>query len=257
MLLNNFLEGAAENRFQKGGHWRFILLFIGFNLLLVAYCLRLPLGDFGNYYYGSKFFVSGIEPLRLYEDLHEFNTLIRQYEIGPFFENYTPVPPFSLLFYVPFLLFTSFWAKLLFNLLSLALFSFSLYRVIRQSGFMNNWFYLLPLVFFRPLFSNSQQGQAYLLIAALLLELFVSWQNRRPLRSGLILAFLFSLKIFPAFMVIFFLLKRDRKAIAWFLLFSLVLAGITCAAVGTSTCLFYYNGVLPRLAMNEITSPFT
>jgi hypothetical protein len=257
MVLNNFLEGGTENRFRKAEHRRFMLAFIAFNLLLIAYSLFSPLGDFGNYYYGSKFFVSGIEPLKLYEDLHYFNTLIRQYESGPFFENYTPVPPFSLLFYIPFLAFKCSWAKLVFNLLSLVLLSFSLQRAIKHVGFINYWFYLLPLIFFQPLLSNYQQGQAYLLVAALLLDLFVSWQSRQAIRSGLILALLFSIKIFPAFIGIIFLLKKDWKPVAWSALFSLLLAGVTYVAVGQSTCLFYYSHILPKLAINEITSPFS
>jgi hypothetical protein len=256
MALNNFLERGSENRFHKGGSRQFMLLFVAFNLSLIACSVLAPLGDFGNYYYGSRFFVSGIDPLRMYEDIHDFNVLIRPFESGPFFENYTPVPPFSLLFYIPFLVFSCFWAKVAFNIVSLVLLSFSLWRAMRHSGFINYRLYLLPLIFFQSLLSNYQQGQAYLLIAAGLLELFISWQNRQAVRSGLILALLFSLKIFPVFIVIFFVLKRDWKPVAWFLLFSLVLAGITCTAVGISTCLFYVADVLPKLAANEITSPF-
>jgi hypothetical protein len=237
-------------------HKIYVLFFALFNLLLIFFTSGHPVGDFGNYYFGSKFFYEGIEPLNFYKDLHFFNATIRNYETGPFFENYTPVPPFSLIFYLPFLGFKCAQAKFLFNLFSLVVLSVSLYRTMRQIDYFSRWFYLLPLLFFFPLYSNFHQGQTYVLMAALLLEFFIALENNFKWRVGLIAALLFSLKIFPAFILIVPLFKRDWKTMGWAALFLCFLQGITFLSVGSETFSYYYYEVLPRLAHNEVTEPF-
>ncbi|MES2678423.1 MAG: glycosyltransferase family 87 protein [Bacteroidota bacterium] len=237
-------------------HKIFILFFALFNLLLIFLTYQHPIGDFGNYYFGSKFFYEGTDPLKFYGDLHFFNSEIRNYETGPFFENYTPVPPFSLVFYLPFLVFKCTQAKILFNLFSLLVLSVSLYRMIRHLNFFSPWFYLLPLLFFFPLYSNFHQGQSYVLIAALLLEFFIAIDRHLTWRAGLIVALLFSLKIFPAFIMIVPLFKKDWKTIGWSVLFICLLQLITFLSVGRDSFVYYYFEVLPGLAHNEVTEPF-
>lgn len=234
----------------------FILYFFLFNLVLVFFTYRHAIGDFGNYYYGSKFFLDGINPIKFYKDLHFFNSEIRHFEAGVFFENYTPVPPFSLLFYLPFLIFKCSQAKFIFNLFGLLVLSASLYRTIKSANIFSFWFYLLPLIFFQPLYSNFYQGQSYLLVAALLLEFIISYQAGTTWRVGLIIAILFSLKIFPAFIIIVILLKKQWQQVLWTMVFLITLQLLTFLLIGEETFSYYYTEVLPRLFDNDITAPF-
>src|SRR5688572_25566477 len=78
-----------------------------------------PIGDFGNYYYGSKVWKEGKDASLLYSDAHWFNEQIRSYGEKDYFENYAPVPPISLIVYYPFTFFESHTAKIIFNLLGI------------------------------------------------------------------------------------------------------------------------------------------
>ena len=215
-----------------------------------------PIGDFGNYYYGSKFSREGIDPLKFYTSIHFFNVSIRPYETGAFFENYTPVPPFSLLFYLPFTFVKSATAKIIFNFFSLILFAFAFARLIKTLKNFSLAFYLLPFIFIQPLYSNFHHGQTYLIIAALLFELFIAVHSKQKITAGIIIALLFSLKIFPAFIVLIFIFKKDWKTIYWAVIFTGLLQVVTFVFVGKAVMVNYYCSIFPRLALNDVTEPF-
>ncbi|MEO6304031.1 MAG: glycosyltransferase family 87 protein [Bacteroidia bacterium] len=216
-----------------------------------------PIGDFGNYYYGSKFFREGIDPLKFYQDIHFFNEQIKNHESGTFFENYAPVPPFSLIFYWPFTFLKLAVAKFIFSLIGLIFFCFSLERLTRKLEVFNFSFYLLPIIFLLPLHSNFHQGQTYLLITALLFEFYIALQDDEKMRLGIIIAVLFALKIFPAFIAIIFFFKKDWKTIGWIVLFTSFVLAIVYFFISNRVADYYYLQVFPRLALNDITEPFS
>ncbi len=234
----------------------FILFFFVFNAALILLTYSDPVGDFGNYYYGSQFFLDGIPPIKFYQDIHFFNAEIRKFQSGVFFENYTPVPPFSLLFYLPFVLFKIFQAKLIFSFIGLFALSFSMYRFIQRANIFNIRFYLIPLVFFQALYSNFHQGQTYLLIAALLIEFAIAYQSDTAWRAGLIIALLFCLKIFPAFVVVVIFFKKKWKQLFFTLFFIASFQLITCFVIGLDAFEHYYSDILPRLLKGDVTQPF-
>ncbi len=259
--LNNFITTGLgrlfENKFGQANYRLFIYFFALCCAGLIALTFKDPIGDFGNYYYGSKFFREGTDPVKIYQDIHFFNEKIKVSENGIFFENYTPVPPFSLIFYLPFTFLNLLTAKLIFNLLCVLIFCFSLHRIIKTLQIFSLSFYFLPFIFLQALHSNFHHGQAYLLIAALLFELYIAWQNEKRVTIALIIAFLFALKIFPAFMAIIFIFKKDFKTIGWIVLACCVLQLFTFLTVGNATMAYYYMDVFPRLALNDVTEPFS
>ena len=215
-----------------------------------------PIGDFGNYYYGSKIFMDGNFSIQNYKSIVHFNTQILAYGETNFFENYIPVPPFSILFYLPFVFFKSITAKLVFNLLTLILFCFSLARVLKTLN-VNSWaVLLLPIVFFGPLYNNIIQGQSYLLIAALLMEAFIVSEKNKPFLAAILIGLCMCLKIFPGIILVYFLLKRQYKICLLTLLVCLVLIIFTAFLVHWDVVAYYCWYVLPRLFNNDIIGPY-
>ena len=90
-------------------------LFLVIGLLIIGITINYPIGDFGNYYYGSKLFSEGKFSVLDYQSIQHFNQQISTYGQHNYFENYTPVPPFSILFYLPFIFLNSIVAKITFN----------------------------------------------------------------------------------------------------------------------------------------------
>ena len=188
-----------------------IMVFLIIGFILITITKNNPIGDFGNYYYGSKIFIDGKFSILNYKSIIHFNTQILAYGETNFFENYIPVPPFSILFYLPLVFFKSITAKLVFNLLTLILFCFSLARVLKILN-INSWvIVLLPIVFFGPLYNNIIQGQSYLLVAALLIEAYIASEKNKFFLTSLLIGLCICLKIFPAIFLIYFLLKRQYK----------------------------------------------
>lgn len=232
------------------------VLFLIAGLIGLVLSRSAPIGDFGNYYYGSRLLLDGKFDLRLYTDIHYFNQQITSYGETQFFENYIPVPPFSALFYTPFCIFSSHQAKLVFNLLGLLLFCLSTYRLQQVVVLRSRLTLLLPLVFFIPIYNNLLQGQTYLLITSLLIESFILSRKKRWLLPGLYLSLAISLKLFPAFALLFFLLNRDYRTAIATSLFTLLLCLVTAMVVPSGIVSHYLGAIVPRLADNDVVGAF-
>lgn len=232
------------------------LLFFVSGLLIIIATYRYPIGDFGNYYYGSKIFLEGNFSLKNYKDISYFNQQIAVYGETHYFENYIPVPPFSLLFYLPFAILKSIYAKVFFNLISLSVFSFSLYRLLKYLTANTLFLYFLPVVFFYPLYNNIMQGQAYLLVTALLIEAYIASEKNKQITASVFLAVTISLKIFPGFILFYFLVKKNYKSVLYTILISLILYLMTGLAAGFNTITYYAFNVIPRLMNNDIIGSY-
>lgn len=140
---------------------------------------KAPIGDFGNYYYATKFWQEGTFDRGVYEPF-VFNERVAAVSPEPLYLNYTPVPPLSVPAYLPFTAIGKVHtAKLVFGLLGLVLFLVTLYRVITFFKLERNpWLLALPLIFFTPFRNNFWQGQSYLYLTAFLLEGVVQWKKK-------------------------------------------------------------------------------
>ena len=74
-------------------------------------------------------------------------------------------------------------------------------------------------------------GQVNTLIAALIAAFFIAWVAGKRLRSGMWLAGAIAVKVVPAFLVLFPLLRRDRRSLTGVVLGSILLCGVLPACV--------------------------
>lgn len=233
-----------------------VLSFAVLGLLFIVLAKNKPIGDFGNYYYGSRLFKDEAKVDSLYKSIHWFNTKIHNYGEKDYFENYTSVPPLSLLAYYPFTFVGSGMAKIIFNTLSVFVFSFSLFRFLKFLKADDPKILLVAFAFIFPFYNNILQGQSYLIITALLFEIYISYQKRSFLLTAFLIAIVFHLKIFPAFILLFFLFRKEYKVVVFSLCF-IVALGILCGLfVGRDILEYYINQILPRLTKNEIIDPY-
>ncbi len=224
---------------------------------LIVLCSWHPIGDFGNYYYGSLFFRQGISPIQFYLDTHFFNQSIRAYETGLFFENYAPVPPFSLLFYLPLTFFKASYAKLIFNGVSLLLICGAFNKWFKQFVSLKTWHLVLPVIMCMPLYFNFHHAQTYILLVALLLIFHVQLAKQNTLKAALLLALMISLKISPILFFIFLLLQKQFKVIVYTLVALSILHLPVFIFCGVEVIEFYVTQALPKFFANEITDPLS
>lgn len=230
--------------------------FLIIGLIIIIATKNYPIGDFGNYFYGSKIYLDGNFTIENYKSIVHFNNQIIAYGETNFFENYIPVPPFNLLFYSTFTIFKSITSKLIFNALSIVLFCFSLNRILKVL-LVKSWFILfLPLVFFFTLYNNIIQGQTYLLIISLLMEAFIASEKNKTLLASFFVTVCICLKIFPAIILIYFLFKKKNKIFVFTVVISLLFYIITAYASNSEMVKYYFTDIVPRLLNNDVVGAY-
>lgn len=236
-----------------------LLIYLLPTFVILFYCLiksiDAPIGDFGNYYYGSKFLAEGQFNNWIY-DPATFNQKI--YALGQrnFFLNYTPVPPLSALVYVPFSFINITYSKFIFNLLGSMLFCITLIRLHHYFKQPNYLLLILPIIFFIPIQSNIYQGQAYFFILYLLMEGMMQYEKGNVFIAAILWALSIHLKISPAFVFMFLLAKGKFKAIAYLAIICLVLFVCSLLFIPINVWQNYILEILPRLFNGEINNTY-
>ncbi len=231
-------------------------MFLLAGLCLIIFTQNYPVGDFGNYYYGSKLFIDSKFSVLDYQSISHFNQQICNYDESHFFENYTPIPPFSLIAYLPFAFLSCLKAKLIFNLIGLNFFCFSLQRLLSYCSIEGWKAYLVPFIFLYPLYNCIYQGQSYLIITAFLMESFLASENSKYWLSAFYLALCISLKLFPVFMIFYFVLKKEYRIALYSILLTVILFLVTQIFIDTDIILYYVKEVVPRLLNNDIIGSY-
>lgn len=224
-------------------------------IVLIVRAVKVPIGDFGNYYYASKFLLNGTWGTWVY-DPASFNLQI--YALGQrnFFLNYTPVPPLSAVLYLPFVFFTPPTAKLLWNIITLLLFLWSLWRLSKHVNFDNRLLLLIPVVVFIPIRNNIFEGQSYFLLFFLLAEGFIQYTNKNFMLMALCWAISIHLKVSPAFVLFFLVFQKDLKSMGLLVATVLILTIISMPLIGVDIWKNYVFKLLPRLYVGAINNTY-
>jgi hypothetical protein len=187
---------------------------------------------------------------------HSFNLAIAAHGTNEIYTSYAPHSPFLALFFSPFSLVSLETAKLLFNLLSLGLFLFSLRNLVKLYPLKPIFIFLLPLLFFIPFRNNFLFGQVYFLLFFLLVEGFIAYKKERYWRMGFFWGVAVLLKIIPIILFGFLFFKQKWRGIIYFGLVCLSLTAISLLVSGTEVWMFYFLKVLPKSGAGEITTEF-
>lgn len=113
----------------------------------------------------------------------------------------------------------------------------------------------MPFIFLYPLYNCIYQGQSYLIITAFLIESFLASEKSRYWLSAFYLALCISLKLFPVFVIVYFVLKKEYRIVIYSILLTLILLLVTLIT-GTDIVFYYIEEVIPRLLNNDIIGPY-
>lgn len=224
-------------------------------LALVLRAINKPVGDFGNYYYASKFLLNSQFGDWVY-DPSVFNLKI--YELGQrdFFLNYNP-PPIVAIFYLPFTLFNVVWAKTIWNLLNCFILIFCLYRV-QKTFFVRPFFLIIvPVLFFTPIRNNLVEGQSYFLLLFLLVEGFIQYQKGNGWLMSILWSVSILIKIFPVFVMLFLFFSKEYKYLMKLIVTIACLVILSLSLVDYSVWYYYLKTILPKLLAGEINDTYS
>jgi len=217
--------------------------------------IHFPIHDFANYYFGGTFLRNGHFNTAVYFP-YSFNKNISEMGYHGIFASYTPNTPFLGVLFFPFSFLSIATAKLLWNSISLLLFIVGLYRLVSFYKINPTSVLLVPFLFFVPLKNELLFGQVYLLLFFLLCESLLAYEKKQFPKMAVFLSFAILLKVFPVFLILLFLFKKELKPLG-FTMISCLLFGIFSAVfVGTEIWVFYFNTVLPKAFNGEIATAF-
>ncbi len=214
-----------------------------------------PPHDFANYYFGAHFLTEGNLGTWIYFP-HEFNLAIAETGTNGIFASYAPNSPFLSILFVPFTLMSLAVAKGIFNILSIALFLISLYRLANTFKIKPVFLFFLPIVFFIPLRNSILFGQVYLLLFVLLSEGFLAYRKKSYVKLSIFWSLAIFIKVFPVLLFAMLLFRKKWKALGYLGTACIILLVLSIMLTGADIWEFFVSSVLPLAGRGEITREY-
>jgi len=172
---------------------------------------------------------------------------------NPFFPSVNAHPPTSILLAVPIAWLEYPDAFMVWNLFSLALFGISIWLVARElhmtvstSGLLVGWTLFL---FCNPFRQQVNEGQLNMVLLTLITGAWVLDRSDRVGWAGALIGLAAAIKVFPGFMLVYYAVRGQWKAVLTGALALLGATGLTVLAVGKETYATYHRDVLPHIVM--------
>jgi hypothetical protein len=210
--------------------------------------------DFPNYYTSARLVHEGYDTSRMYEwpwiEREKDHRAIDIRVIG-----LMPITPFSTLFIWPIAGPTPLAAKHVWILLSLALLVPIAWLLRSMTGLSYQRVALVLALCF-PLHRNLSYGQFYIFLLFLIVA--ACWSYLRGFRAlaGVLVAIAAACKIFPVLFFVFFLRRRDWRALSWACFTILAAAALSVAVFGWNVHRTYLHEILPATLHGEGMPPY-
>lgn len=214
-----------------------------------------PVHDFANYYFSGKFLAEGHFSSWIYFP-YEFNQAIAAEGHPNIFASYAPNTPFLALVFLPLSFLSIGTAKLLFNLISILLFVFTLRRLVKFYRIKPEYVLAIPFVFYIPIRNELLFGQVYFLLFFLLGETWLAYKRNETIKTAILIASAILLKVFPALLLLAFLFRKKYELLGYIGGCCVVLFSLSAVFGGVDIWVFFLENVLPKAASGEISESF-
>lgn len=116
-----------------------------------------------------------------------------------------------------------------------------------QSGWKQYFVWLLPLLFL-PTLETFMSGQIVPIMLVLIVGAMVAYKHDRPLLAGGLLAIITWLKIYPIFIIGYFILRRDWRVVVSAFVVGIVLLMLQIGISGFGVMMTFFTETLVNLA---------
>src|SRR5262249_24451048 len=211
--------------------------------------------DFPNYYTAAVL-VRHRAPLRDYYDWTWFQRQMIFAGVRNQLGAYLPQTPLTMLPIVPMAGFPVQTAKQIWLLLNLGFLAATLWMLAKATQIPIECIAILMFLGYGSLHSNFRLGQYYIFLLFLLTLAFYCLKRGKSIASGFLCGFGLGLKLYGGPFLLYFIAKRNWKAVAGMLAASAVAAGIAVALFGWGDIHFYATQILPRSLEGEVIDPY-
>jgi len=249
-----------NNKILQNINWKTLLYFCPL-LIVLSYSfyqsLAFNLHDFSNSYFSARMIREGVSPSHLF-DIYEFNSYIWNLGYPDVLVDFYLNSPFTISFFYPLSYIENpYVAKAIFNFISIVLFCWSLYILIRKKlEGRYSLLLLLPILFFVPIRNQILFGQSYFLVFSLIIFGFLFMENKREGIGASLLSVAVLLKIFPVFYGVTLLFYKSWKAVLLGILTLLTLVLFSIYISGFSLWETYVMEIIPNAIQNNSTVDF-
>jgi len=211
--------------------------------------------DFPNYYLAASLYRRGVPLDRVYEWTW-FQRKNDLFGVRDGIVGFAPNPPICALPIAPLTALPPLAAKRVWLILSLFFMALAVWALQRVTRLGWRRLILISLLCIVPLHSNFLLGQFYALVLLLICVAYYASCSKQPFVSGLLLAIAAMLKLFPALFLLFFLWKRNWRAVGGFICGVSVLAVISIATLGREVHFVFLSEVLPQVSRGDWLAPY-
>lgn len=211
--------------------------------------------DFPNYYLAAALYRRNIPLDRIYE----WRWFQRQNDIVGIRDGivgFAPNPPICALPIAPLTGFTPLAAKRVWLILNLGLLTLALWFLRQTTTLGWRRLVLITLLCVVPLHANFLFGQLYVVVLSLICAAYYAAMRRQHFASGLLWAMAAALKLFPATALVFFVWKKNWRAVGGFLAGIIMLSGISVATLGLEVHRVFLTQVLPQAGRGDWLAPY-
>ena len=209
--------------------------------------------DFRPYYVAGKAVLYGLDPYINH--------------VNQFPEFYTPVnaatspgsgfiyPPFAALLFAPFARLSYLDAKVVYSVAILILLWLLFFELMRNSQFTAKGEALLFAIASFPVLASFERGQIDILVCYVtILGFLIHKRSQQKILPAFLFAIAFCIKLFPGLAILYYLVKREFKLVAYSLGFISLLLLAPLPYFGSSVYVNYVKRILPGF-FGRITSP--
>ncbi len=225
---------AFRPAFFPGGHWLF-------------------LPDWFQEWASARNFLRGRPVYTPQEVTVELYLGLRRHPADPFFLEWNAHPPGAILLGLPLAGVEFAGALAVWNLLSLAALAASAVLIVRQLSLPFSPWDLLPatvvLLLCHPFWHQMVHGQLNLVLLLLITGAWAAARTGRLVCAGALLGTATAIKLVPGFLLFYFALRREWRAVAAAAFTLAGLGALTVALFGWETYHSYFVEVLPRTAL--------
>jgi hypothetical protein len=211
--------------------------------------------DFPNYYTAAVL-VRRDAPLRDYYDWtwfqRQMNYAGMEHQLGA----YVPQTPITMLPIVPLAGYPVQTAKRIWLVLNLAFLAAALLMLSSVTQIRIEHLAILMFLGYGSLQSNFRLGQYYVFLLFLLTLALYFLDRGKPARGGFLCGVAFGLKLYGGPFLLYFVAKRNWKAIAGMAAASALAVATAIAIFGWGDVHFYATQILPRSLEGEVIDPY-
>ncbi|WP_298868818.1 glycosyltransferase family 87 protein [uncultured Gimesia sp.] len=168
-----------------------------------------------------------------------------------FFDRYNAHPPTANLICFPFVFLTYQDAHFAWNLVSIGLLCLILYWIVKELKIqMSAWTTLALITLLLacdPLQQSLIQGQLNLLLAFLMVVAWRVGKSGNSFGSGICLGLATAIKVYPAYLFLYFLVRKDWRALAGGIVSLILITLLTAAVFGIEAYRDYVTVVIPLI----------